>query len=597
MRGHIRFMLSIVVTILVLGASFSWAESGGVILLLEERDQDGGIHQLENVPAIADINSSVRVGIRQDVLRRQVTSLGPTKAMAELFEKSTSLRKSAIAGQQSLSGMQSALAEWSRSTKDKVAVLRLQAALNSAAAPALDIFMLAPRGSSLRAVFNKALPQTRGLPMFDQYRVVFEVAAKEADRLTTELMELAKIEGSYVQLGAWIRTSKGDRPIHLSGFDEYPLGERFDVPRFNFALSEEQKKQMEINAKQAKEIEQKGLGEWLSENMRTFLESGTETIPSLVDNQVLPCISDLRKALEGVRVAVGVDWAKIKPTMDTTNEKLNGYEIYLRTIQEKYKSGGSAYTMPSAALLESINSDAIELCKRTNEIDAEMTGAFDDINKALGASETARAAKEVQRSVLICLEKLKEVSGGFDSLRTVSSMLMSGRRTDASLMEFGKEVLKLDINSLPGTTEFSLLDTGVREPGDSVVVKLAAGSTAVPRRELEVREFLLFKTLPRVDTAVGLIFSRNGDKFQPAPSFSWLLKCGSRSSVMYNRLWDIGIGINVAALDFNKDDTSEIGAGITLSLIRDYVQFGYGFNINQSKGYPFFGLAFPLPTK
>jgi hypothetical protein len=113
---------------------------------------------------------------------------------------------------------------------------------------------------------------------------------------------------------------------------------------------------------------------------------------------------------------------------------------------------------------------------------------------------------------------------------------------------------------------------------------------------METHQIILFHALTHVDTTVNLIFARNDGIYQVAPSYSILLKFGCRSSVLYNRLIDIGIGLNLAALDFNKDSTQELGAGVAVTAFRDYLQAGYGYNVNLNKYYWFFGLKLPMPT-
>ncbi len=62
------------------------------------------------------------------------------------------------------------------------------------------------------------------------------------------------------------------------------------------------------------------------------------------------------------------------------------------------------------------------------------------------------------------------------------------------------------------------------------------------------------------------------------------------------RLLAARIEVNVAALDFDHDDTPELGVAGVLSLLRDYVQFGAGYNLGTDNGYWFFGLRLPAPA-
>ena len=112
----------------------------------------------------------------------------------------------------------------------------------------------------------------------------------------------------------------------------------------------------------------------------------------------------------------------------------------------------------------------------------------------------------------------------------------------------------------------------------------------------------MFRIQAHLETVVGLVFadplgsSQVTNRFQAGPSYSVLLKHGSRRSILRNRLLLVGLGINVAALDFNHDDTPELEPGGVISFLGDYLQAGIGYNIPRDRGYWFFGLRLPLPT-
>ena len=60
------------------------------------------------------------------------------------------------------------------------------------------------------------------------------------------------------------------------------------------------------------------------------------------------------------------------------------------------------------------------------------------------------------------------------------------------------------------------------------------------------------------------------------------------------RILDAGVGLHLAALDFDGDDSPELGVGGVLSVFRDYLQVGYGFDFSENRWYGFFGLGVPL---
>jgi hypothetical protein len=206
----------------------------------------------------------------------------------------------------------------------------------------------------------------------------------------------------------------------------------------------------------------------------------------------------------------------------------------------------------------------------------------------------------------------EEFNSGYKSFealaRKKASEIIYGVQLDIAALEFGEEVYKLTLSDLPASVELDLINTGIRSDGDRLVLKMiVADKNSMQSRTLESREIYLFRILPHVITTVGVVFAdplaetEIQAQFQMAPSFNFLFKglgdqkC-RRKSVAYNRLFDWGIGLHLAAPDFDKDDVPEIAAGVVVSTLHDYLQGGFAFNIFTGDPYWFFGLRFPIPS-
>ena len=61
-----------------------------------------------------------------------------------------------------------------------------------------------------------------------------------------------------------------------------------------------------------------------------------------------------------------------------------------------------------------------------------------------------------------------------------------------------------------------------------------------------------------------------------------------------NSFWNLGIGLSVAAVDFDKDDVPELGLGLTTSAFADLLQAGVGYNVFLDRAYWFFGVRLPV---
>ena len=89
-------------------------------------------------------------------------------------------------------------------------------------------------------------------------------------------------------------------------------------------------------------------------------------------------------------------------------------------------------------------------------------------------------------------------------------------------------------------------------------------------------------------------FAGSNSDFQLAPSYSAIFKIGTRKGRCYNQYLTPGLGVNVATMDFNNDNTPEIGLGVTAAFFHDYLQVGYGMNMNTNDNYWMLGLRLPL---
>jgi hypothetical protein len=175
---------------------------------------------------------------------------------------------------------------------------------------------------------------------------------------------------------------------------------------------------------------------------------------------------------------------------------------------------------------------------------------------------------------------------------------------NAQALEFAEKVKRYELQTLPAVTHLSLPSIGDRGAGDSVELKFRIGrgerSIVDERRRLNLQWLL-----SHVQSTAGLILAMplpvtpvagNNALFQAAPSYSVLYKFGTRGARFWSDVFQFGMGLNVAAPDFNHDSIPELGAGLSLSMFRDILQVGIGYNFFANQAYPFVGLGLPLPS-
>jgi hypothetical protein len=222
---------------------------------------------------------------------------------------------------------------------------------------------------------------------------------------------------------------------------------------------------------------------------------------------------------------------------------------------------------------------------------------------AAAGGDVARRLTGLRGHVRECGDSLQlKLAAARSSADGLLQNLLGVRRINADILAFTDAVLRLDLDHVPESVEFRLRYSGERQDGDRLLVRALLGTAGDPSPLREDHELIMYRIQLHLETIIGLVFadplgsSQVTGRFQAGPSYSILFKRGSRRSVARNRFLLIGAGLNVAALDFNHDDTPELGVGGVVSWLGDYLQAGIGYNVPRDRGYWFFGLRLPLPT-
>lgn len=583
------------------------------LLTIQERDEDGGTRTISPGPGISDIMSDLRIQIDRDALRSRVAEQEKDRLPVDLKERLSGLQAALSKRKDSLSKLASVLDEWEkvRAAGGATPPQQFIKALSEAASPLNEVLNNPALGRRLRARIEERLNIAIPASVAEQYALIYDAIADELRSVEEELNTFARENGISVQMGAWIATANEQRPIHLPGFDEYPEGEDFIIERWDIALNESEQKQLEALASQAKELNQKSnlaLALWQA-NGASLIEA------ALSNSTTLECANDLQKKTEELKDQVESTQQDLRNSLESLKNQLRDFQQVLQDLQTKYGLGAGASGKSPAEFLIGTSQDLSALVQRTTTL---FTTLQDQARTLTGLAASATG------SIKTGLENLAgqarscagtaatEAQNWRQSLMDRVAMLRAGRPLDMAAFQFGEEVTKLTLAQVPAETSFPLRKTGERAAGDSIVVKIALfnanGSGGGTGHELESHRILLYRILPHVERTVGLIFADpNGEtkvtnKFQAAPGYSLLLKGWGdkelrRKSVAYNQLVDFGFGLNISALDFNKDDTPELGVGFVLSIFRDILQAGVGYDVNEAEQYWFFGIRVPMPTR
>lgn len=593
----------------VAGAGLAYAQQGPPILLLTETTRNGGIDSLDGRVgvAVADINSSIRIRIDTDRLQRRVIEAHEVTDISDsLLAYLETIDKAAQRGLKDLPDLRDALAAYVANPNDATYEMYDHAVSPVAALADTLIDLVTPRGSPWRDTLNarvlRHIESEDQFSLADQYRYVFEVGEQRAEQLREQINNQLSEQEVFVQLGAWIVTREGDRPIHLEGFDTLPRGERFEVERTSLAITEADQQKFASLTQMAGEI-----GQGSPRDLIPDVKQSLAPAVSSYLTRIRGCVSEVAGSLE----ALGQDslLAPAQASLDSTESTAQGYVDFVRGLLAQYQGTGLA-SLTSLSFVATLRNDVRTLVQRTRTLTQGLKRSLQPLEgiherlSQLGQNNQTLSDRleRVFRSQDQCAPILDRIDRVLGDLSGIAGGARAARELKAENFEFGEKVLKLEVGQVPEETHFSLLDTGVRENEDAVVIKLATGRAEEAVKDLEFHQILLLRILPHLQLAPGLVFAyRNSTEdlegaFQAAPSYSVLIKWLSRKHLGLTRLVRPGIGVNVATLDFENSDTVEIGFGAVLSLFHDYVQGGYGFNVHQNKGYFFFGINLPVAT-
>jgi hypothetical protein len=263
-----------------------------------------------------------------------------------------------------------------------------------------------------------------------------------------------------------------------------------------------------------------------------------------------------------------------------------------------------ALAIAPAAFLIATNNDIQALVNRTSALPKTLTADADAVVK-LVTSTVATVKSDVDSlasQAKVCgTDAQSDTKELQDKVLKEIKFLLGEREFDTAALELGDQVRKLTLQQLPSTISIPLVDTGRRDPGDQFTLKFAVGAANKPREVLDTRTLTMYRILWHTDLKATLIWADPEKKtavshFQAAPAYNVMLKRGSRKHVLWNSLFDPGFGLNLAAQDFNHDDGQELGIGLAVSAVRDFITVGYGYNVSQGAKYWFFGLRLPVPV-
>ena len=585
-------MKRVIAAALAFVAASAFAQTS--VVTVQEVDEEGNQIALTDKSRVVDINSTLNLTIDRTALNKYFEQKGMTGSASAIVSRIDTLTEVLKRSDASLLQLQKAFAT---APGPNASPQERKSHWAQTAAGAADAALLVRDEPELNSYLNALLvqdPQAAANPI-EQYRLIYVAAANIAKDLQAQLDNQVNTNGVYVQMGAWVET----RPIHISGFDDYPQDEKYVVQRWSLALSADEQARLTAYAQMATKVNADG---W--KTLLSWKTVGPSIIQAyLTGTSSGQCVSSLSKLYQTDKSATWASVTNVQTLLEQGRKDAQDYIDYLESLKTKYSTGGSAGALAPAAFLIATNTDIQAVISKTGALPTTLTNDADAVVKA--ATSTLTTAKSdldalTAQAKTCASDAQSDVKELQNNLQKQIKFLLGQQDFNTAALELGNEVSKLTLTQLPSTVSIPLEDTGKRDPGDTFTLKFAVGTTNSPREVIETRSLLMYRILWHTDLKANLIWADPGDKtavthFQAAPAYNVMLKHGSRKHVLWNSLIDAGIGLNLAAQDFNHDDGQELGIGLAVSAIRDFLTLGYGYNVVQGAKYWFFGLRLPVP--
>ena len=433
----------------------------------------------------------------------------------------------------------------------------------------------------------------RNLSAADKYNRIFDLLEAEISSIENEYKSSIEKNKVFFRLGTFVNNT----PVHLEGFDSYKEGDYYFVPPFVSNVPEDQKQDFEKYRKIASKANEDALTA-LTEILQDMIEPILDSLKSEIKDKFSEPLISFESAMANLEKISD----EVKPEIDQDREEITKFVAsvdLLITYAKDVKRPDYVKNL-AESIIQAYNDFQVldESLKKSVER-LKNLGIAGDFNTALTDLNTSYSAGKK-----VISEEINSVRLFFDSKNQLQINLTE--KISESLLKLGDEVSKLPLDNIPDQTTLDLKRTVYRQDGDRLIFKavLTKSSPENDKQEEKTIDYTsiglyqigLHNSIQAVlilaDNLSGQFESKK--QFQFDPSYSVLFKWGNRRSSFYNDFVEFGFGLNMATLDFNNDNTPEVGIGLVFSAFKDYLQAGYGRNFGSDQNYWFFGIRLPF---
>lgn len=569
------------------------------VLSIRETDQDGKIYADEwekgkkgdsvyKKMVNVDVNSSIQLMVSKALLREKMELAGQLPPMPqELVTMVHILTKALETREKVLNEFLATITSFSATTERSPEMVNAFNQRIAALTRPIDGLLQADERLEELYVLNSAPSSGVIAPFFK----AAEIRLKELER---QLYSAPQYAGASIKIGGWLIHKQNRTPLHFDGLDNNATGEYYELERWRFLPTPEQVAQFQQLQQQLKKNELR------EADLKTIIN---DYIIASFKEALKEKISQETKLLEEKANAFlqRADAAGMHTQVKELLASLSVFWEELKIRVESYATLRETGNFSLGTLVEKVTADLAQLQLNFNRI----TDQISQLQTAITNAAPAVRAAAADLTALLAAKK-KSLTNAWQNIRNYRE-IGDTRAIEDIVLSFSEEVYAFSLNDLPTQSTTDLLYSGMREAGDVVHLKLQVANADGKLLLEEKRNLTLYRIIPHIQSTVGVIFAHPlsetsiSKEFQMAPYYNVLFKGifgtsqkWKRRSGLPNTLLDLNFGLHVSSPDFDKDDVPEIGLGISGSFLKDYLQFGWAYNLFHGTPYLFLGVRLPF---
>jgi hypothetical protein len=433
------------------------------------------------------------------------------------------------------------------------------------------------------------------------YKPYFQVLDQYYEQVTSRYTAIVSKSSVKFKLGGWLNTEKGAEPFHIEGFDSISSKGIIQVPRFATSIPQSEIDNFNKARKLADSLQNNTavLIDYLKKRASNTVDE-LKTIETKLNDILDNGLKSFESRLDSTSNSIQ---QKFSQPLGHFKQSINDFRLDLATVKSDVQNITLNKALDIAIEADSLIKDAGRLKVEAEQLYKMVTdeiAAAPSIAQNLKSgltSDITNVKTQIENLATSYLNELKASLAVFNE-----SNITELTETAA---KFTSSTFALGYNDVPASTILDVRTVGQREVGDEIYFKatIVRDSTSNAFDETVFwQKYTMFHVGLNSSIRASLIFAdkvngnfaNTSNDFQLAPSYSAIFKIGTRKSMFYNKYFTPGLGVNVSTLDFNNDNTPEIGIGLTAAFFKDYLQIGYGRNMATDDNFWLFGLRLPL---